>query len=120
MDNKLLLVNSITLLYRESQLSGTRDNSATLVRKIIEGIRLPDISIGFDRQKDIMEGLIRTAIAMCNNPPDHTYELMEILQTLKVNTLEEEGLYEAFYDGMSMELTESQLKKTCLNLKRKI
>lgn len=118
MDNKLLLVNSITLLYRESQLSGTRDNSATLVRKIIEGIRLPDISIGFDRQKDIMEGLIRTAIAMCNNPPDHTYELMEILQTLKVNTLEEEGLYEAFYDGMSMELTESQLKKTCLNLKR--
>ena len=118
MDNKLLLVNGITLLYRESQLKGTAENSSKLVRDVLEGIKLPELSITMNRDREIMDGLMKTALTMCNNPSNHTYELMEVLQTLKVNTLDEEALYEALYDGIHSELTESALRRTCLNLKR--
>ena len=118
MNSKLLLVNGITLLYRENQLPGTHENSATLVREIIANIKLPEISFGIDHERDILAGLKATAQTMCDTPLDHQYELAELLQRLKVNTIDAGDLYEALQDGMSAELTESGLKRTCLNIKR--
>lgn len=118
MNSKLLLVNSITLLYRESQLPGAVENSAALVRDIVNSIRLPELSVGIDHELDILKGLRETALDMCNAPVEHMYEISEILQRLKINTLDEDGLYEALHNGMAPELTENALKRTCLNLKR--
>lgn len=118
MNNKLLLVTGITLLYRESQLPGASENSADLVRQIISGIRLSDINIGLDHERDVLEGLRATALAMCDNPVGHQYEPAEITQRLKVNCMEDEALYETLHDGISPELSENGLKRTCVNLKR--
>ena len=118
MNSKLLLVNAITLLYRESQLPNLNENSSKLVREIIQSIRLPELSIGLDHDRDIIDGLKITALTMCEAPLDHTYELNEILQRLKVNTGDDESLYDALFDGISPELTQNALKKTCINLKR--
>ncbi len=46
MDKKLLLVKAVTLLYRESQLPNSTDNSAALVKSITDGIELPEVSVG--------------------------------------------------------------------------
>lgn len=118
--NKLLLVSAITLLFRESQLTGAHENSAALVREIIQSIKLPDINVGVDHDREILDGLKATALMMCETPPGHKFELNEILQRLKINTLEEESLYNAFVDGMAEPLNESVLTRTCLNLKRSL
>lgn len=118
MNNKLLLVNGITLLYRESQIPGAHENSAGLVREIVQNIKLPEVSVGIDHERDILNSLKMTALVMCESPLDHEYELSEILQRLKVNTMDEEGLYDALCDGMVPVMTDKQLKRTCLNIKR--
>jgi hypothetical protein len=120
MNIKLLLVKSITLLYRESQLPSASENSAVLVRNIISNIRLPELSLGVDRERDIIDGLVKTAMEMCESPKDHVYEVGDLLQRLKINTLDEETLYDALYDGIAQELTEAQIKRTCLNIKRSL
>lgn len=118
MNHKLLLVNSITLLFRESQLDGQNENSSELVREIVNGIKLPEISIGIDYQRDILTALKNTAITMCDEAVDHKYEKSEILQRLKVDTLDEADLYDAIYDGIYPDLDPEALRRTCLNIKR--
>lgn len=118
MNNKLLLVTGITLLYRESQIAGALENSAALVRQIADGIRLSDLNITVDQERDVLQNLRITALSMCDDPAGHQYELNEIMQRIKVNCSEDEALYETFYDGMAPELSDNALKRTCVNLKR--
>lgn len=118
MNNKLLLVNAITLLYRESQLDNISENSTLLVRDVVNTVKLPELMIGIEHDREILEGLRDTALSMCSNPTDHSYTSNEMLQRLKVNCADDNTLYEAFKDGISSELTDKQLKKTCLNLRR--
>jgi len=120
MTPKLLLVHSITLLYRESQLSSEDERSATLIKEILHTIPLPELSHGFNHERDILESLKNTALYMCEVPPDHRYELNDILQRLKVNTLEEDGLYDALVEGIAPALSDEALKRTCLNLRRSL
>lgn len=120
MQSKLLLVNAITLLYRESQLSNKHENSATLVREVIESIKLPEVALGFDSEREILDNLRTTAVYMCETPPDHAYESGELLQRLKVNTLHDDNLYNAFVEGILPTLDEPTIKRTCLNIKRSI
>lgn len=118
MNNKLLLVTSITLLYRESQLLGGVESSAPIVRQIVSAIKLPEISLGVDHEREILDGLKSTALSMCDAPAGHQYALSELLQRLKLNTLNDEGLYDIIQEGMVAELDEKELRKTCLNLQR--
>lgn len=118
MNNKLLLVTCITLLFRESQIPGLNENSATLVREILGSIKLADVNVGLDQERDILEGLRATALRMCDSPGGHQYELNEIMQQLKANCMDDESLYEIFFDGIAPELSEGSLKRTCINLKR--
>ena len=118
MNHKLLLVNAITLLYRESQIVETHENSAQLVREILQSIRLPETSLGYDHDREIIEGLKSTALSMCEDTTDHTYEPLEVLQRLKVNTVDDEDLYDALRTGIEPELAPNTLKKTCLNIKK--
>lgn len=120
MNSKLLLVHGITLLYRESQLTEKHENSSLLVKKIIDNIKLPEVTIGMDREREILEGLKSTAIEMCHNPTDHIYEASEVMQRLKVNIMDDDSLYNALHDGMALVLSENGLKRTVLNLRATI
>ena len=120
MNPKLLLVRGICLLYRESQITGQYEHSYSLMREIIQHVGLPAIQNGFNHEREILEGLKGTALYMCETPPDYVYDQAEFLQRLKINTLEEESLYEAICDGIVPELTEEELKRTCLSIKREL
>jgi hypothetical protein len=117
MDNKLLLVNGISLLYRESQLVGA-ERSTTLVRHIVSSVKLPEISIGIDHDRDILDGLKTTAFSMCSDAADQTYVADELLQRLRVNCGEDERLFDIFVAAIAPELSESDLKHRCINLRR--
>jgi len=124
MNNKLLLVTCITLLYRQSQLNDgnvmVAEKSSQLVRDILERIKLPEISLGIEGERDIIQGLKNTALMMCNDPVEHRYEVMEVLQTLRMNVREDNISYEALRDGIEVDLDEKTLHRTCRNLERKL
>lgn len=118
MNNRLLLVKGITLLYRESQLPGLHENSAELVREIVSSVKLPEVSVGIDHERDLLDGLKSTALAMCEAPVEHRHESVDLLQQLKVNTGDDTELFDAFKTAIEDEMEESKLKRNCLNMKR--
>lgn len=123
MDTRLLLVNGITLLYRESQQINHSANSVDLARKIIDDVKAPEITMGrefIDHQMEIITGLKNTLHYMCSLPWNHVYEPAELLQRLKVNVGDDDSLYDALYNGIAPELSESALKRTIVNLQRQI
>jgi hypothetical protein len=120
MDNKLLLTNSIVLLYRESQFADPVDNSADLVKQVIDYVKLPETSIGIDSDKSIVSALKKTALAMSLNPPSHKYELSELLLRIRVNCDDDDRLYDGLSEGITTELNEAALRRICLNLRQQL
>lgn len=119
MNNKLLLVNGITLLYRESQIPGAREKSSGLVRNIATSVKLPEAHIGsVDTEWSVLDGMKRMALAMCDDPPTHEYSPTELLQRIRVVADMESSIYEAFREGIETDLNEMQLKRIVVNLRR--
>lgn len=118
MDSKLLLVKAITLLYREGLLPEKNENSADLVRTVLEGIVLPNEPIGLNHSRLELAALKETAIYMCGNPPDTMYEKEEILQRLKVNCGDDDKLYEAFSQEIEKDMDDGSLKRTVLSIRK--
>lgn len=120
MNDKLLLVKGITLLYRESQLGGPNENSSVLVREIISKIKLPEVSLDMSHNREILSNLQRTALVMCEEPANHEYDKLDMLQRLKVDCLDDAELYSAFESGIGMSLDENDLKRACINIRRSL
>ena len=120
MDAKLLLVKSITLLFRESQLADRSDSSSDLVRTVLENVKVSEIAIGLNTDREVILALKATILEMCNNPQDHIYDKAELLQRIKVNTGDNEKLYEAVAQGIEDELSESSLKRRIVNTRKSI
>lgn len=120
MDTKLLLIKSITLLYRESQLTQHLDSSIDLVRTVIDGVKIVENSIGVQTEKDIIVNLRNTLIEMLNNPIDYEYDLDILLQTIRLNVNGDDKLYDIIKQGLEHQLTEPNLKRTIVNLRRTI
>lgn len=117
-DHRLLLVKCITLLYRESMISEKESNSCDLVRTVLEGIKLPEISITMNSERDLLAALKDTALYMCGNPVDTVYERDELMQRLKVNCGIDEKLYEAFSQGIERDMDDGSLKRTILSIRK--
>lgn len=121
MDKKLLLIKATTLLYRESQLEGTSENSAELVRSLLEGITLPEISAGMiDSERDQLAALKTICLEMCANGSQHKYEPVELMLKIRHAVRDEDSLYDSFKLGIETELEQNRIKLMCLNLKADI
>lgn len=118
LDSKMLVVNAITLLYRESQLPSITERSSALVRNALQLVKLPNTQLTLDPTSQTLDGLKRLALTMCDDPVDHTYEEFEILQQIKLYCLDDLPLFETFERGISAELKEGSVKKACLNIRR--
>lgn len=121
MNNKLLLITSVTLLYRESQLKDS-ERSSDLIRNLISKMKLTggEANLGVGQAHDIIASLRTTALMMCEAPHGHQYELTELLQRLRVDAGEDESAYEALSDGMVVELDENALKRSVLNMRHSL
>ncbi len=119
MNNKLLLITSITLLYRESQLPFS-ERSDELVRKLISKMKFAqaESSLSEGRVHDTIDGFRTTALQMCADPSGIYYERLQLLQQLRVNAGEDESAYEALFDSISRDLEEDDLKRSILMMRR--
>lgn len=120
MNHKLLLVKSITLLYRESQLPDPKERSVDLVRTIVSGIKISEVNLGISHEDDVLEALRETALTMCEDPSDIQYEAGDLLQRLIINCGDDDNLYTAFKEAISLELSDSSIKRTCVGIKRQL
>lgn len=118
MDNKLLLVKCVTLLYRESMIPDKTENSADMVRTVLSAIKLPELSITLNHEKEHLGALRETALYMCGRPVEETYEKDEMLQRLKVNCGHDDKLYEALAQGIAKDMDEASLKRTVLSIRK--
>lgn len=114
MDPKLLLVKVITLLFKESQLKDTTVQSSDLVRSAIATIKLPEGTGEFDRGRDVLQSLRATALWMADNPPDYEYDRASLLQRIRVNVGDEDGIYHACEGGLELVDDHELLKKQVL------
>ncbi len=120
MDNKLLLIKSATLLFRESQLPIKTDSSADLVRTVIKAVNLNDISSVLSTDRDMIIGMKDLILEMCSNDINHEYSRNDLMQRFKIILGNNEKLYEAVEQGIMEELTESQIKRNITNIRKSI
>jgi hypothetical protein len=120
MDNKALLVKCIVLLYRESLIADKSDNSSDLVRTVLVKIKLPEVSLGLNHERERLIALKDTAIRMCSNDLDYVYAKDDLLLTLKLNCADDDSLYAAFEQGIEKDMDEGSVKRTVLSIKKNI
>lgn len=120
MDNRSLIVKSITLLFRESQLENRSDDSRDLIKTVIDGVKTVDINLGINSERDIVSALKSTVLEMCKNGPDHIYDLNGFLQTVRLNCGQDDKIYESIKQGVDQDLSEQSLKRSIVNLRKMI
>lgn len=114
MDSKLLLVKIITLLYKESCSPDTSGQSSQLIRSILNTIKFPETGLDVDNSRESLQALRATALWMCENPADHSYDRAALLQRIRVNVGDDEGMFYAFQQGIDENHDETVLKKQIL------
>ena len=120
MDTKLLLIKCATLLYRESQSPHHADSSVGLVRTVLENARMPEVGIGLNSERTIVSAIRDTVLEMCGNPSDYDYDKSELLQRIKLNCCDDEALYNTIASGFEEDLTDNQLKRSIISIRRSI
>lgn len=120
MDDRLILVKCITLLYRESMITEKQENSSDLVRTILESIKLPEYNLSINHDRDVLSSLKDTALYLCSSDITTVHEKEELLQRLKVNCGSDNKLYEALEQGISKDMDEGSLKRTILGIRKYI
>lgn len=119
MDNKLILVKSVTLLYRESLLSSSTENSAELVRTMLSEIKLPEVSLTLSMEREYLMALKDTAHYLCAQVSEGAIiDKEDLMQRLRVNCGTDDKLYEAFKQGIDKDMDESSLKRTVLTMRK--
>lgn len=118
MDNKLLLTKALTLLYRESLVPDKAENSADMVRVAMEGVKVSDVIIGINSEREVLTALKKTVLEMCENPLEHEYVKEDLLQTIRSNCGEDDSLYENISQGINTEMTDGALKRSIINLRK--
>lgn len=117
MDPKLQLVKLATLLYKEHQLKDPTVHSANLVKEVVAAIKIPETNMDFDPNREILQTLRTTVLWMSDFAPGEEMDRGSILQRIRVNAAEEEGLYYAFEQAIDEEVDLAKLKKQCLSLR---
>lgn len=117
MNNKHLLVKAITLAFRDSQLPNSSKDTTLLVKKAVESLKLPEVQVGLDKEKEILLNLAKTAQNLIKEE-ENGKTLTEVLQQLKIDCDGDENLFDAIAEGIVNELSEEETKRVCLGIKQ--
>ncbi len=120
MNNKILLVKSITLLYKESLLKDTLDNSKSLVRTILNEIQVPPVNLGVNTENQIISELKELAMEMIEETtpfdidPNLLIQRITLIPSIDDKTLK--SLEEGFKDGDN----EANIKRSITILRKNL
>lgn len=120
MNPKILLVKSITLLYRERQLLNNTTTSVDLVRKVIEDLPVPEAGMSINTEREVMYSLKETLLDMCSTHVSEPYDKTTLLQRLRVCCGDDDRLYDTLLDGITEELSQEGVRAAVDYLYRSI
>lgn len=120
MDPLVILTKCITLLYLESHLENSTENSSDLVKTAIEKIHVSDVDIGMATRRSITSCLKDLVIEMCKNPIGHQYEKEDFTQQLRLVTNGDQNIYTAIVQGLEVETQVPVLKRRITNLRKAV
>lgn len=118
MDTKLLFTKSITLLYRESLVTDKTETSGDIVRTAMEKVQAPEVVIGLNNDRNIIQNLKQTVLQMCSNPLDYEYVKEDLLLTIKSNCDTDDTLYSQIESGINQEMPQAVLKRSIVGLRK--
>lgn len=101
MDAKLLLVQAITLLYKESLLGDVSSGSGSLVTDVIDTVVIPEMSVETERDRSAVSSLRSTALWMASNRSTTVYDRTELLQRIRINIGNDSVVMRSFEDAFS-------------------
>ncbi len=116
MDEKILIIKCIILLYKESLLKDST-SSNDIVRSVIENIKQPELAYGLSGDKEITNNLRNVALQLLNDV-NHELDRNDLLQTLKICTLSNEKLFKVIEEGISKEEDERTIKRNVVTTRK--
>ncbi|WP_257292810.1 DnaB family ATPase [Endozoicomonas sp. ONNA1] len=120
MDNKLLLIRAITLLFRESQRKTPSEDTIDLVKEVIGCVDIPKETMGSQTEREILVALVSTLELLIESGLKEPYDKDELLQRIRINVGAESFLYNAVEDGIAKDTSESGLTRRCNNLRAEL
>lgn len=120
MNSKALLIKSITLLFMESQLVENTDKSRELIENVIGTIKMPDLNLSLDHEAEILFALRKLALEMAKDPADTKYTAQEMIQRVKLASMDEPSLAETFSELATVSYSEEEIKRMVNNAKRSL
>lgn len=120
MNSKALLIKSITLLFMEAQLVENSDKSRELIENVISTIKMPELNVTLDHEAEILFALRKLALEMAKDPSDTKYTTPEMVQRVKLATMDEPSLAEAFSELVEKEYSQEEIKRMVGNAKRSL
>jgi len=119
-DHKLLLAKCVTLLYKESLLKESDNNSRILIEEAIKKIQPREIGLGLGGDKDVVQALKETVHDLLLTPNDQWIDRTGLLQRIRINVGDNDKLYQAFEKGLMEDQTGEDLLKSVISIRKTI
>lgn len=114
MEPRLLLVQSIMLLYWENLALGKSGDSSPKIYELVEAMELPQATLELDEGKEILIGLRNTVLHLCGEPKTELYDRDSLLQRLRLNCMGDVHIYNAIEQGTPVTNDSILIKKKIL------
>lgn len=120
MNDKLVVAKAICLLFLESLIPDRTENSASLIKEILAHIKVPEVGLGINNEKDTIAGLKQLAMDMSNAHFQETYQSAVLLQSVKIVSGQDEETYQAIREMVSQDYDADKLKTVIIELRRNL
>ena len=121
MNPRLLLIKLITLLHLELSMQESSSKSIDLVSQLLDTIKLPEIDVSIlDGERDIIGGLYNICHKLLESEPDNHPAVGDLLTEVRLHAGSDVDLYEAFKEGLSLELSQDDVKTRVSSMRREL
>lgn len=110
-DQRLIVAQIITLLYRQSQLFGEVERCNDLVVEVLDKLKAPDQAVLIDFSKDSVSALRETISWMLSSPPEVTFDKDDLIQRIRVNCQNDQSLYEGISHSITPDLPTDKIRE---------
>ena len=120
MNDKLIVAKAICLLFLESLVPDRIENSANLIKEVMVHIKVPEVGLGINSEKDTIAGLKQLVSDMCNAHYQETYDASVLMQSVKIITGQDEETCGAIREMIEREYDSDKLKTVIIELRRNL
>lgn len=120
MEQRIVLVQAINLLYWASLLEVKTTDAQTLVQDVVTNMKLPESTLETDTNRDILIGLRSTVLNLCKTTETTPLDRITLLQRIRVNVKEDQGLYDALALSIEDSTDQVHIQKRYLQYTKEI